>query len=366
VIFQFSLSIGIIFATLIVHKQMNYVRSRDLGYDREQIMVIPLSKDLRQNYEGFRNELLKDPGIENATTSSYVPTRGSAHLSFQFEGNEEMLSQVIYLVDKQFVDTYGLKLLAGKNIQVPASKDRAMEFLVSELTIQEAGYSTPQEAIGKSLDLEGDKGHIVGVVNDINIYSLHRQPYSISYVITPINNHNYLSIRVLPQNISETIAYIQKTWKKMVPYYPLDYFFLDASFEQMHISDKKMSEIFMIFSILAIFVACMGLFGLAAYTAEQKTKEIGVRKILGASVSNIYLLLSREFLKWVALANILAWPVAYYAMHLWLQNFVFRVKIGLEIFLVSAGVALVISVLTVSYQSIKAAIANPVDSLRYE
>ena len=366
VIFQFSLSIGIIFATLIVHKQMNYVRSRDLGYDREQIMVIPLSKDLRQNYEGFRNELLKDPGIENATTSSYVPTRGSAHLSFQFEGNEEMLSQVIYLVDKQFVDTYGLKLLAGKNIQVPASKDRAMEFLVSELTIQEAGYSTPQEAIGKSLDLEGDKGHIVGVVNDINIYSLHRQPYSISYVITPINNHNYLSIRVLPQNISETIAYIQKTWKKMVPYYPLDYFFLDASFEQMHISDKKMGEIFSVFSILAIFVACMGLFGLAAYTAEQKTKEIGVRKILGASVSNIYLLLSREFLKWVALANILAWPVAYYAMHLWLQNFVFRVKIGLEIFLVSAGVALVISVLTVSYQSIKAAIANPVDSLRYE
>jgi putative ABC transport system permease protein len=366
VIFQFALSIGIIFATLIVHKQMNYIRSRDLGYDREQIMVIPLSKDLRQNYEGFRNELLKDPGIENTTTSSLVPTRGSAHLSFQLEGNQELLSQVIYLVDKEFVETYGLKLLAGKNIQRTASKDQNMEFLVSELTTQEAGYSSPQEAIGKSMDLEGDKGHIVGVVNDINIYSLHRQPYSISYVITSIENHNHLSVRLFPQNISSTIAYIQETWKKMVPYYPLDYFFLDASFEQMHIADKKMSELFSVFAVLAIFVACLGLFGLAAYTAEQKTKEIGVRKILGASVSNIYLLLSWEFLKWVALANILAWPVAYYAMHKWLQNFVFRVNIGWEIFLISAGVALVISVLTVSFQSIKAAVANPVDSLRYE
>jgi len=152
----------------------------------------------------------------------------------------------------------------------------------------------------------------------------------------------------------------------MVPSYPLDYFFLDASFEQMHISDKKMSEIFSIFSILAIFVACMGLFGLATYTAEQKTKEIGVRKILGASASSIYLLLSREFLKWVALANIIAWPVAYYAMHKWLKNFAFRITIGWEIFLVSGGVALVISVMTVSFQSIKATTANPVDSLRYE
>jgi len=366
VIFQFALSIGIIFATLSVHKQMKYIRSRNLGYDKEQIMVIPLSKDLRQNYEGFRNELLKDPGIENTTTSSYVPTRGSGHLSFRFEGTKELLDQVIYLVDKEFVSTYGLKLLSGGNIRLPLSEEGTSEFLVSELTTREAGYSSPHEAVGKGVDFHEYRGHIVGIVNDINIYSLHQEPHSISYMVTSIQSHNYLSIRILPQNISETIAYIQKTWNKMVPYYPLDYFFLDASFEQMHIADKKMSEIFSIFSILAIFVACMGLFGLAAYTAEQKTKEIGVRKILGASVSSIYLLLSREFLKWVALANILAWPVAYFTMNNWLQNFAFRVIIGWEIFLVSAGVALVISVLTVSYQSIKAAVANPVDSLRYE
>jgi putative ABC transport system permease protein len=368
VIFQFTLSIGIIFSTLVVHKQMKYIQSRNLGYDKDQILVIPLNKDLRQNYEGFRNELLKYPGIENTTTSSWVPTRGSGHLSFRFEGYEENLSQVVYGIDKEFISTYGLKISAGKSIQHLSSNDRTLEFLVSELTTQEAGYFSPQEAVGKSVEEYSDqfRGHIVGVVNDINIYSLHREPYSIIYAVTPIKNHNYLSIRMLPQNISDTITYIQKTWQKMIPSYPLDYFFLDESFEQMHLSDKKMSEIFSIFSILAVFVACMGLFGLAAYTAEQKTKEIGVRKVLGASVPSIYMLLSREFLKWVALANILAWPVAYYAMHKWLQNFAFRVMIGWEIFLASAGVALIISMLTVSYQSIKAAMANPANSLRYE
>jgi putative ABC transport system permease protein len=366
VIFQFALSIGIIFATLIVHKQMRYIQSRNLGYDKEQVLVVPLNEDLRQNYEGFRNELLKYPGIENMTTSSYVPTRGSAHLSLRFEGRQEYLNQVIYLVDKEFVSSYGLELLAGKNIQNAISKDGTSEFLVSELTTQEAGYPSPRESIGKSVSFEQYRGHIVGVVKDINIYSLHQAPYAISYMVTPIENHNYLSIRIRPLNISEAIGFIRKIWQERVPNYPLDYFFLDASFEQMHISDKKMSEIFSIFSILAIFVACMGLFGMATYIAEQKTKEIGVRKILGASVSSIYTLLSREFLKWVAFANILAWPVAYYAMHKWLQNFAFRAMIGWEVFLVSGGVALVISVATVSYQSIKAAVANPVDSLRYE
>ncbi len=386
VIFQFALSIGIIFATLIAHKQMFYIQSRNLGYDKEQIIVIRLNKDLRKNYEAFRNELLTNPGIENTTTSSYVPTRGSGHLSLQFEGRDDPLSQVIYFVDKEFVSTYGIKLLAGKNIRLPipeegaseflvagkdidlpVSKESLSEFLVSERTVQEAGYSSPLEAVGKgAVFVSRFKGHIVGVAKDINIYSLHLEPYSITYMITPIQYHNYMSIRILPKNIPQTIDFIRKTWKKTVPNYPLDYFFLDASFEQMHIVDKKLGEIFSAFSILAILVACMGLFGLAAYTAEQKTKEIGVRKVLGASAFNIYLLLSRDFLKWVALANILAWPVAYYAMYRWLQSFAFRASIGWEIFLFSAGMALVISLLTVSYQSIRSALANPVDSLRYE
>ncbi len=371
IVFQFALSIGIIFSTLIVLQQMSFIRSRHLGYDREQVMVIPLNKDLRQSYEGFRDELLRTAGIENMTTSSYVPTKGSMHNNFRFEGREDYIGQVVYFVGKEFVGTYGLELIAGKNIHTPISSKNTSEFLVSEATVHEAGYGSPQEAVGKSLSFNNPfgaqyKGNIVGVVKDINIYSLHRTPYAISYMVTPIEDHNYLSLRIRPQNLSDTIARIRKTWGEMVPNYPLDYFFLDASFEQMHAADKKMSEIFSVFSILAVFIACMGIFGLAAHTAEQKTKEIGVRKILGASTPSLYLLLSGEFLKWVVLANLIAWPVAYFAMHKWLQNFAFRILIGWEVFLISGGTALVISLITVSFQSIKASTANPVDSLRYE
>jgi putative ABC transport system permease protein len=366
VVFQFALSIGIIFATLVAHKQMNYIQSRNLGYDKEQILVMPLNKDLRQNYEAIRNKLLEYPGIENATTSSYVPTKGSYHVSFRFEGGEEDISQVLYLIDKEFVDTYGLKLLAGKNIHQTRSKNGTLELLVSELSANEAGYSSAEEAVGKSFTLEGDRGYIIGVVNDVKIYSLHRPQYPITYVITPIDKHNYLSLRVHSQNISDTIGYLQKIWQEMVPSYPLDYFFLDASFEQMHIADKKMSEIFSVFSLLAVFVACMGLFGLAAHTAEQKTKEIGVRKVLGASTTSIYLLLAREFLKWVALANIIALPLAYYFTHDWLQNFYFRTNPSIWTFIVSGLAALGIALLTISYQTLKAATANPAEALRYE
>lgn len=192
VIFQFSLSIGIIFSTLVTNKQMKYIQSRNLGYDREQIMVIPLNKELRKNYEAVRNKLLEYSGIENATTSSYVPTKGSYHLSLRFEGSEENIAQVFYFVDKEFVDTYGLKLNAGRNIRQSRSKGGALELLLSERSIKEAGYSSPQEAVGKSFDLEGDPGTIIGVVNDINIYSLHRPQYPINYLVTPIDMHNYL------------------------------------------------------------------------------------------------------------------------------------------------------------------------------
>jgi len=366
VVFQFALSIAIIVATLVVHHQMDHIRSRPLGYDKEQIMAVPLNKTLRQNFAAFRDELMKNPAIENITTSSLVPTRGSYHMALDFEGLDERLSQVVYLVDREFLDTYGLKLLAGKKKQQPIAKGKSFEYLVSERTLDEAGYASPQEAIGKLVNLEGDRGHIVGVVKDINIYSLHRPSYAICYLVTSIADHNYISIRVRPRDLSSTLDTIRNTWQRMVPDYPLDYFFLDASFAQLHSAEQKMSKVFSIFSVLAIVVACLGLFGLAAHTAADKTKEIGIRKVLGASVSSLYLLLTREFLRWVALATLIAWPAAYIVMQRWLQNFFYRITIGWEAFAAAAGVALVVSLLTVSYQSIKAAIANPVDSLRYE
>jgi putative ABC transport system permease protein len=366
VVFQFVLSIGIICSTLVIRDQMAYIRSRDLGFDRDQILVIPLNGEIRRNYGGFRSELLKSPGIENAATSAYVPTGGSAHHTMNFEGGDRGLTQVVYMVDKEFISTYGVKLVAGRTIERPASKDGPWELLISEQSAREAGCAAPQDAVGKRVDIEDQGGQVVGVVKDINIYSLYRPPYPIVYIVTPVANHDYLSVRIKTRNVPETLAHIQKTWRAMVPSYPLDYMFLDASFEQLHISEQRMSELFSVFSVLAIAVACLGLFGLAAYTAEQKTKEIGVRKVLGASAASIYVLLSREFLKWVALANVIAWPLAYFAMSNWLRNFAFRVGVGWGIFIVSAATALAIAALTVGSQTLRAARSNPVDSLRYE
>jgi putative ABC transport system permease protein len=185
-------------------------------------------------------------------------------------------------------------------------------------------------------------------------------------LITPIEQHDYLSVRLDADQYTAALTAIRSVWKQLVPDYPMDYFFLDESFEALHRADRRLGDIFQIFSLTAVVVACLGLFGLAVFAAEQKTKEIGIRKVLGASVFNIYFMLSKDFLKWVIVANVVAWPIAYYCMHKWLQNFAFRTRIGLEVFLISAIMALIISIFTISFQSIKAARANPVDSLRYE
>ncbi len=366
VTFQFALSTGMIIAALIALKQMDYIGTRNPGYDKEQIIAIALNKDIRSNYPALRRELLSKPCIENTSTSSYVPTRGSAHLSFKFENRPEQLTQVVYYIDRDFVDTYRLKIVAGTPIKKEISRTANAEYLISERTVTEANYASPREALGKEV-VFGDRGGFVsGVVGDINIYSLHQEPYAITYMLTPISNHNYLSIRLGPGQIAPGLEHISRVWQKLVPNYPLSYFFIDESFERMHRSDQRMGEVFTVFSVLAILVACLGLFGLVAYTVEQKTREIGIRKALGARVSSIYLLMSRDFIKWVAIANIIAWPVAYWAMNRWLQNFAYRVHVVIDIFLLAGGIALVLALVTVSFQSIKAARANPIDSLRYE
>jgi len=367
VTFQFALSTAMIIATLITLKQMDYIRTRSPGYDKEKIIAISLNKDIRSNYPALREELLSNPCIKNTSTSSYVPTRGSAHLSFKFENRPEPLSQVVYFIDRDFVDTYGLKMVAGTPLKKEVSETGNTEYLISERTVTEANYASPRETLGKEVVfINRYKGFVSGVVGDINIYSLHQEPYAITYMLTPISDHNYLSIRLESGQIDSGLEHISSVWQKLVPNYPLSYFFIDESFEQMHRSDQRMGEVFTVFSVLAILVACLGLFGLTAFTIEQKTREIGIRKVLGAGVSSIYLLMSRDFIKLVAIANIIAWPIAYWTMNRWLQNFAYRVHVVLDIFLLSGGIALVLALATISFQSIKAARANPIDSIRYE
>jgi len=366
VVFQFALSIGIICATLVIRGQMTYIRSRDLGFDRDQILTAALNGEVRANYTAFRSELLRDPGVENVTTSAYVPTGGSAHYNLNFEGGAQGITQVIYMADKEFVATYGLRILAGRTTDRLLTQEGPNEILISESSVREAGYASPEEALGKTVDIEGTPGTVVGVVEDIFLYSLHRPPYAIVYAVRPPDRLNYLSVRIGTRNVPATLAHIRKVWRDMVPSYPLDYAFLDDSFERLHDAERRMSEMFSVFAFLAIAVACLGLFGLAAYTAERRTKEIGVRKVLGASSWSVYASLSREFLGWVVLANLAAWPLAYYAMSRWLRNFALRVEIGWAIFPAAATAALLIAALTVGTQTWRAARANPVDSLRYE
>jgi len=366
VVFQFALSIGIICATLVIRDQMTYIRTRDLGFDRDQLVTAPLNGELRANYEAFRNELLRDPGVENAAASAYVPTGGSSHYNLNFEGGAQGVTQVVYMVDKNFVATYGLTLLAGRTTERLLTAKGPNEILVSESSVREAGYASPEEALGKTVDIEGTPGTVVGVVEDIFLYTLHRPPYAMVYLVRPVERLNYLSVRIGTRNVPAALAHIRKVWRAMVPSYPLDYAFLDESFERLHDAERRMSEMFSVFAFLAIAVACLGLFGLAAYTAERKTKEIGVRKVLGASAWSVYALLAREFLRWVVLANLVAWPLAYLVMSRWLRNFAFRVEIGWTVFPAAAAAALLIAALTVGSQTWRAARANPVDSLRYE
>jgi len=366
VVFQFALSIGIICATLVIRDQMTYIRSRDLGFDRDQILTAPLNGEVRANYEAFRSELLRNAGVENVTTSASVPAGGSSHYNLNFEGGAQGVTQVVYMADKEFVSTYGLKLLAGRTTERLMAKEGPNEFLISESSVREAGYASPEEALGKTVDIEGTPGTVVGVVEDIFLYSLHRPPYAIVYVVRAPERLNYLSVRIGTRDLPATLAHIRKVWRTMVPSYPLDYAFLDDSFERLHDAERRMSEMFSVFAFLAIAVACLGLFGLAAYTAEQRTKEIGVRKVLGASSWSVYSSLAREFLRWVVLANLVAWPLAYYAMSRWLRNFASRIEIGWVIFPAAAAAALLIAALTVGSQTWHAARANPIDSLRYE
>ena len=368
VVFQFSISIFLIAATAVTLKQLDFIRKQDLGYASDQIIAIPLNNEMRDGFSGFRDELIQQANILNATTSSHVPTKGSSHNGFRIEGVENGLGLARYLVDRNFLDTYQIELLAGQGLDNDITVDTTNgDFVISALAVQEAGWETEEEALGRQMTWRGRySGKITGVVNDIHIYSLHNEVYSMAFFITPIERHNYVSIRVKPQDLSNTLAYISETWSTFSPNFPIDYFFLDDSFQKMHETDERLFKVFIIFSLLAVFVASLGLFGLATYSVEQRTKEIGIRKVLGASASGIATMFSIDFLKLVLVANVIAWPITYFLMSKWLESFVYKTEIGLVSFIIAAGLATAIALFTISSQALKAAFSNPIHSLKGE
>jgi putative ABC transport system permease protein len=327
----------------------------------------------RQAYKSIKTELMQNPSITNVTASSSVPGKPFSVITYRAEDipENEHQKMVTYFVDYDFLETLGIELAAGRNFSKEFSTDETSAFILNETAVKKLGWDSP---LNKQIIWPSDlrrrdaivkEGRVIGVVKDFNVTSLHQLIEPVILQIRP-KNFRGISARIKAEDIPETLAFLRDKWMKFFPAFPFEYSFLDDDFEKLYRADEKVGQIVGIFSSIAIFVACLGLFGLASFTAEQRTKEIGIRKVLGASVSGMVILLSKEFAKWVLLANIFAWPIAYYAATRWLQNFAYRTSIGVAVFVLAAVLALVIALATISYQAIKAALANPVEALRYE
>ena len=370
VIIQFAVSICLLIGTLVIRKQLNFMQNKNLGFNKEHLLSISSANLLGEHMDVFKEELLKNPKVLSITIASRMFTTGvpgSGYLFNKKTGTDPMLCQFV-VVDYDFLKTFQIELKTGRNFskEFPSDKDAV---LVNEA----AAVNFPTDApLGKelvSLDAR-DKGHaykIIGVINDFNYESLHTQIRPlVLHLQEPSHRANILSIRIASDEMTSTLGYISDKWKQFTPGDPLQYNFVDATLARLYLAEQKTNIASIIFSSIAIFIACIGLFGLAAFVTEQRTKEIGIRKVLGATSTQVILLVSKEFAGWVLISNILAWPVAWYVMKDWLDNFAFRTEMSVGYFLLAGAVTFLIAFLTVGYHALKAAEANPVNSLKYE
>ena len=370
VVFQFSLSIALIAGTIIVYYQMSHLLDRDLGFDREQMLVLDYNYDgaVNAKSEVLRTELEKNPSILSVAFSRSVPGSYYPHAGTEIEtpdGELKMMGQPIFQVGMDFVTHFGLDLLAGRTYSREYPSDSSQALIVNEAAAKQYGYSNPADIVGKKFRQWGREGTVIGVVRNFNYTSLHRniEPLTLPFVAY---NSRYLSIKIKPENISETIQRVGEVWKSVVPHRPFLYSFLDDDFNRQYKADFIFRRLFTTFSCLAIFIACLGLLGLATYTAQQRTKEIGIRKVLGADVSHIVTLLSKDFIKLVLIAIVIATPISWYTMNEWLEGFAYRMEIQPWVFILAGCMALLIAVFTISFQSVKSAFMNPVTSLKSE
>ena len=368
VIFQFVISILLIFSTMIVRSQLRYIQNREMGYNREHIVVIkPRDNRLRKQIDTFKTELRSNPNVIAVSASSSLPNHISSSTFAKWPGKPDNLDIPIYVCesDYNFVDVFELKLVLGRNFSREFPSDAKGVFLINESAAKALGWDTP---LGKEFSHWGNEnpaGKIVGVLKDFHMHSLHQEIKPL-YIFHKTDISSYVSIKITGENIPGTLAFIKETFKTFSPAYPFEYSFFDEIFNRAYKSEQKIGRLFSTFTLLTIFIACLGLFGLASFTAEARTKEIGIRKVLGASIPNIIGLLNQEYVRKVILATLIAWPLGFYAMSKWLQNFHYRISLGIFPFLASGLLALVIALMTVSFQTFRAAAVNPVDSLHYE
>ncbi|MES2730758.1 MAG: ABC transporter permease [Bacteroidota bacterium] len=370
VVFQFSLSIALITGMAIVFSQLTHLRSLNLGFQQEQMLVVDFGGDegVKQKLESIKSVFEKNSAVVSASASRAVPGDfiPNAHTEIQTkEGAMKANAPLLYEIDVDFIPHYQIQLVAGRAYAREFPADTAKSLVINEAAAKLYGYANPQEVIGKRFSQWGREGTVIGVVKDFNFRSLHQQVEPLALRLEP-RSSNCLSLLIKPGDMSTTLAQLERLWREVAPQRPFIYRFLDESFNRQYQADVHFGNVFGTFAGLAIFIACLGLYGLATFTAKQRTKEIGIRKVLGASVSSIVALLSQDFLKLVLVAILLATPLSYYAMIRWLEGFAYQVPIRASIFVWAGFSALLIALLTVSYQAIKAALANPVKSLRTE
>jgi putative ABC transport system permease protein len=368
---QFAISIILIISTITVFKQMRYMQQKDLGFDKNHIVNLPYSSGLNDRFDAFRTELLSSTYVKNAGRSSRIPTGrllDANQARIKRSDTLEPANADIKFVsaDQDFVSTYGVKIVAGRGFSRDFSTDTGA-FLINEAAVKVLGFKSNEEAIGKDFEYGNRMGKLIGVFNDFHFESMHQRIVPLVLIVPrSANGYGNISIKISGNNIPSALSHIEKTWRKFLPEIPYQYNFLDENFERLYQSEERQKSIFTIFSCIAIFIACLGLFGLSAFAISQRIKEIGIRKVLGANVSTIVGLLSKDFLKLVLLAAIIAFPIAWYAMDSWLQDFAYRINIPWWIFVVAGVIAAIIAFVTISFQAIKAAISNPVKSLRSE
>lgn len=361
VVLQFAFTIVLILGTMVIYSQLRYINNKDLGYDQNNIIIFANYGQYGRNYETARAELLQNPDVLSVC-KGFPPghsLRGTTRVDW--EGKDPSLEIVIFsdIGDYDFVNTFGVQMAEGRYYSREFSTDED-NFVINETMAKIMGFDS---AVGKRLTYKGKTGEIIGVVKDYHGGSLH---HPIQPKVIELRGGFFVCVKYRSGTTAKMLTFLEQKWKKFVKGRPFRHGFVDESIDNYYKTERRIGRIFQYFTILAIFIACLGLFGLASFTAEQRTKEIGIRKVLGASVMGVVTLLSKQFTKWVLIANVIAWPIAYIIIRRWLQGFAYRIELGWELFVAASVLALVIALLTVSYQAIRAATANPVDSLRYE
>jgi len=364
VVFQFALSVIMIIGTLVVSRQMDFIRNKNLGLEKENLGYVWMSGEFRKKHEVAKQELLKNPNIVSITCTSQLPTYvASSSSGWQWEGKDpadEVLMHYVN-VDADFVQTFKMEMAAGRFFSRDFPAD-SHAVVVNETAVEVMGMESP---IGKRLSSGADDLTVIGVVKDFHFKPLQAKIEPLVMLMEP-NRYYAMVMRTRPENIAATIVFVEKTYKQFNADTPFYFNFLDQDYDNLYRAEQRAGKLSGYFSIIAILIASLGLYGLASYMAEQRTKEIGIRKVLGASAPALFFLLSKNFLLLAGIANLIAWPVAYWVMSGWLQNYAYRIALNVDTFFVAAVLAMVIVLVTVSYQALKAALANPVEALRYE